>query len=98
MAEFDKLRFLQTLQELPERRFPLRKPQYNAHLAQVFDGLRKKGELDLLTLDLSTVSLHDLTPEGYPDIYQNVAQGWMQSLNSFLKGTPAVSLKQKTFF
>lgn len=98
MAEFDKLRFLQTLQELPERRFPLRKPQYNAYLAQVFDRVRKKGELDLTALDLSAVSLHDLVPENYSDIYQTVVRGWMQGLNSFLKGTPAVSLKQKTFF
>ena len=98
MAEFDKLRFLQTLRELPERRSPLREPHYNKYLAQVFDELRKNGSLDLTTLDLSAVSLHDLTPKGYSDIYRNVAQGWVQGLNHFLKDTPAAYLKQKIFF
>lgn len=42
MAEFDKLLFLQTLRELPERRSPLREPHYNKYLAQVFDGLRNE--------------------------------------------------------
>lgn len=98
MAEFDKLRFLQTLRELPEHKSPLREPQYNAYLAQVLDGLRKNGSLDLTSLDLSAVPLHDLTPEGYSDVYQSVAQGWAQGLNHFLKETPAAYLKQKTFF
>ena len=91
MAEFDKLLFLQTLRELPERRSPLREPHYNKYLAQVFDGLRKNSSL-------SAVSLHDLTPKGYSDVYRNVAQGWAQGLNHFLKETPAAYLKQKTFF
>ena len=52
MAEFDKLLFLQTLRELPERRSPLREPHYNKYLAQVFDGLRKNSSLDLMALDL----------------------------------------------
>lgn len=98
MAEFDKLRFLQTLRELPERRSPLREPRYSEYLAQVFDGLQKNGELDLLTLDLSAVSLHDLTPEGYLGVYENIDHGWAQGLNHFLKRTPAAYLKQKTFF
>ena len=98
MAEFDKLLFLQTLRELPERRSPLREPHYNKYLAQVFDGLRKNSSLDLMALDLSAVSLHDLTPKGYSDVYRNVAQGWAQGLNHFLKETPAAYLKQKTFF
>ena len=98
MAEFDKLLFLQTLRELPERRSPLREPHYNKYLAQGFDGLRKNSSLDLMALDLSAVSLHDLTPKGYSDVYRNVAQGWAQGLNHFLKETPAAYLKQKTFF
>ena len=56
MAEFDKLLFLQTLRELPERRSPLQEPHYSKCLAQVFDELRKNGSLDLMALDLSTVS------------------------------------------
>lgn len=98
MAEFDKLRFLQTLQELPERKFPQREPQFNAYLAQVFEELRKNDSLDLTALDLSTVPLHDLTPKGYSDIYQSVLRGWLLGLNHFLKETPAACLKQKTFF
>lgn len=98
MAEFDKLLFLQTLRELPERRSPLQEPHYSKCLAQVFDELRKNGSLDLMALDLSTVSLHDLTPKGYSDVYRNVAQGWTQGLNHFLKETPAAYLKQKIFF
>ena len=51
MAEFDKLLFLQTLRELPERRSPLREPHYNKYLAQVFDGLRKNSSCLLYTSD-----------------------------------------------
>ena len=98
MAEFDKQFFLQALRELPERRSPLREPQYSQYLAQIFQKLKEDGALDLETLDLSGVSLHDLTPEGYPSIYQEVSRGWAMGLNKFLKDTPAAYLKQKTFF
>lgn len=98
MAEFDKLLFLQTLRELPELRSPLREPHYNKYLAQVFQKLQEDGTVDLETLDLSGVSLHDLTPKGYPSIYREVSRGWAMGLNKFLKDTPAAYLKQKTFF
>ena len=99
MPEFDKLRFLHALQELPARKSPLREPRYSEYLkTQVFDALRKDGTLDLRTLDLSAVSLHDLTPEGYPGIYQKVVSGWAQGLNHAVKKMPAAYLKQKAFF
>lgn len=98
MTEFDKIRFLQTLQGLPPRKSPLREPRYNEKLAQMFAKLDENGGLDLEMLDLRSISLHDLTPEGYPDIYQEAIYGWTQGVNHFIKKTPAACLKQTTFF
>lgn len=99
MAEFDKLYFLQLLRDAPERKPLIDEPQYCEYLkTEVFGQLEKNGVLDLLELDLSNVSLRDLAPQGYPDIYEETAGGWVQGINSRLKRTPAAHLKQRAFF
>ena len=99
MTEFDKLRFLQNLRDVPERSSPLREPQYSEYLkTQVFDKLRTEGNVDLRTLDLSAVSLHDLTPPGYPAMYEKVVAGWAMGANHFLKKIPPAYLSERTFF
>ena len=99
MAEFDKLRFLHALREAPERMPLLEKPRYSEYLkTQVFGKLEKEGELDLRALDLSAVSLHDLTPAGYHSMYENTVGGWCQGLNHFFKKAPAACLTDRAFF
>lgn len=99
MAEFDKLYFLRLLREAPERKPLLEEPQYNDHLkTQVFDKLKENGVLDLLNLDLSSVPLRDLVPEGYPAMYEKAVGGWAQGLNSRFKQVSAAHLKQRAFF
>lgn len=99
MAEFDKLYFLQLLREAPERKPLLAEPQYNEHLkVQVFDKLKENGVLNLLSLDLSSVPLSDLLPEGYPAMYEETVGGWAQGLNSRFKQVRAAHLKQRAFF
>ena len=99
MAEFDKLRFLQLLQEAPEHKPLLDAPEFSDYLKeQVFDKLKKDGNLDLRTVDFNAIALRDLVPPGYPEMYDRISGGWGQGFNHFFQKTPAASLKQRTFF
>jgi len=97
--EFDKLRFLQTLQDVPAEQPLLETPEHSEYLqTHVFDKLSAGGTFDLTELDWNAFELRHVTPVNYDRPYDRAHMGWLQGINAFLRKTPAASLNGKSFF
>lgn len=97
--EFDKSRFLQTLLDLPEEKPLLDPPEHSGYLqTHVFDKLKADETFDLTALDWDAFDLRHVSLEGCGRQYEWVHEGWLCGINSFLRKTPAESLREKRFF
>lgn len=97
--EFDKLRFLQTLQDVPVEQPLLETPEHSEYLqTHVFDKLSASQPLDLTELDWNAFELRHVMPADYVHQYNWTHQGWLRGINALLHKTPAENLKEKGFF
>lgn len=97
--EFEKQRFIQTLQAVPAEQPLLETSEHSEYLqTHVFDKLSAGETFDLTELDWNAFALRHVTPVNYDRSYERVHLGWLHGINAFLRKTPAACLNEKGFF
>lgn len=99
MLSFNVEHFLQMLQTAPETRPFLEPAEYSEYLqSQVFDRLKRQGQVDLLKLDWDELPPCRAFMPYYRELYENVDAGWTKGVNHFIHKTPAAPLTDRSFF
>lgn len=98
MLEFSKRDFARFLHSADQKTTLFEKPEHSPYIQKVMDEYADKGFIDLTTLNLDAFELRHVTPTEYERAYNSVSCGWIEGFIGFCRKTPAIRLRQRTFF